>query len=124
MVATGDAELTLDDDLTFEANPDRVKRLFENLFRNAIDHGSPDVTVTVGRLSDPPGFYVADNGPGIPPAERSDVFEAGYTTSEAGTGFGLAIVADIVAAHRWDIHVTESEDGGARFEITGVTLVK
>jgi len=124
MVATGDAELTLDDDLTFEANPDRVKRLFENLFRNAIDHGSTDATVTVGKLSDQPGFYVADDGPGIPPAERSDAFEAGYTTSEAGTGFGLAIVAEIVAAHRWDIHVTESEDGGARFEITGVTIVE
>lgn len=124
MVTTGDAELTLDGDLTFEANPDRVKRLFENLFRNAIDHGSSDVTVTVGELSDQPGFYVADDGPGISPAERSDIFEAGYTTSEAGTGFGLSIVAEIVAAHRWDIHVTESEDGGARFEITGVTLVE
>jgi signal transduction histidine kinase len=116
--------LAIDGDLTFEANPDRVRRLFENLFRNAIDHGSTDVTVTVGKLSDQPGFYVADDGPGIPPAERSDAFEAGYTTSEAGTGFGLAIVAEIVAAHRWDIHVTESEDGGARFEITGVTIVE
>jgi len=124
MVETGDAELTLDGDLTFEANPDRVKRLFENLFRNAIDHGNPDVTVTVGGLDDQSGFYVADDGPGIPPAERADVFEAGYTTSEAGTGFGLAIVADIVAAHGWEIQVTESENGGARFEITGVTLVE
>jgi len=50
------------------------------------------------------------------------VFDAGYTTSEDGTGFGLPIVKEIVEAHDWSIAVTESEAGGARFEITGVDV--
>ncbi|WP_136718362.1 sensor histidine kinase [Halorientalis salina] len=120
MVETQAANVTIDGDLTFEANPDRLKRLFENLFRNAVEHGGSDVTVTVGPLADRTGFYIADDGPGIPAAERDHVFEPGHTTSETGTGFGLAIVADIVAAHGWDVRVTDSAAGGARFEITGV----
>ena len=70
------------------------------------------------------GFYVADTGPGIPPSDREDVFEAGYSTSEDGTGFGLRIVGQIADAHGWEITVTESEngEGGARFEFTGVEV--
>jgi signal transduction histidine kinase len=124
MVATDDAELTVDGDLAFEANPDRLNRVFENLYRNSVDHGGTDVTVSVGPLDDRPGFYVADDGPGIPAAERDHVFEAGVTTDEDGTGFGLAIVADIVAAHGWEIQVTESATDGARFEISGLTLIE
>jgi len=43
-------------------------------------------------------------------------------TAEGGTGFGLAIVREIVDAHGWEIAVTETADGGARFEITGVEI--
>jgi signal transduction histidine kinase len=68
------------------------------------------------------GFYVADTGFGIPESDRMEVFEAGYSTSEDGTGFGLRIVKQIVDAHGWDITVTESNQGGARFDITGVEL--
>jgi signal transduction histidine kinase len=74
-------------------------------------------------LPDRPGFYVADDGPGIPEGDRDSVFEPGYTTSEEGTGFGLAIVAEMVAAHGWEIQVTETDAGGARFEIIGVETV-
>ena len=44
----------------------------------------------------------------------------GYSTSEEGTGFGLGIVTQIVEAHGWEIAVTESEQGGARFEFTAL----
>ena len=84
------------------------------------DAAEPDgsgVTVTVGELPD--GFYVADDGPGIPERERGAVFETGYTTGD-GTGFGLAIVEQVAEAHGWTVDVTESEGGGARFEFTGV----
>lgn len=124
MVETADAKIAIDEDLVFEAEPGRLKRLFENLFRNAIDHGDGVTTITVGALADRTGFYVADDGSGIPEAERHNIFEPGYTTSETGTGFGLAIVGDIVAAHGWEIRVTESTDGGTRFEIKGVDLVE
>ena len=76
------------------------------------------VTVRVGRL--PSGFYVEDTGSGIPESERERVFEAGYTTDQSGTGFGLAIVREIAGAHDWDVTVVEGDAGGARFEFTGV----
>jgi len=123
MVETHTADLRVADDLAFNADPTRLQRLFENLFRNALDHGGPDVTVTVGALPDRDGFYVSDDGPGIPERDRNSVFEPGYTTREAGTGFGLAIVDEMVAAHGWEIEITESAVGGARFEITGVETV-
>ena len=87
---------------------------------DAVEHGGRDVTVTVGDLDR--GFYVADDGPGIPEEERDRVFESGYTTAREGTGFGLSIVAEIAEAHGWEIEVAESTDGGARFEVTGVAL--
>ena len=58
----------------------------------------------------------ADDGVGIPAAERDRVFESGYTTASDGTGFGLRIVSDVADAHGWGVSVTESEAGGARFE--------
>jgi signal transduction histidine kinase len=64
------------------------------------------------------GFYVADDGPGVPEADREQVFERGYTTSDGGTGFGLAIVRDIVDAHGWTVDVRTSAAGGARFDVT------
>ena len=79
-----------------------------------------EVTITVGELADGDGFYVADDGPGIPPKRREQVFERGYSTAAAGTGFGLAIVGEIADAHGWEVEVLESEDGGARFEVSGV----
>ena len=74
--------------------------------------------MTVGALED--GFYVSDDGPGIPVDERDQVFKFGHSTSDSGTGFGLNIVKEIVETHDWKISVTEEETGGARFEITGV----
>jgi PAS domain S-box-containing protein len=116
---TPDAGLTVDDDLAFMADGDRVVQLLENLFRNAIEHGAADASVRVGAI-DGEGFYVADDGSGIPEERRERVFEAGYSTATDGTGLGLAIVSTIVEAHGWTVRVTESEAGGARFEITGV----
>jgi PAS domain S-box-containing protein len=118
-VATDVASLeVIDVPETVQGDESRLQELFENLFRNCVEHGaSPDhsVTVRLGSL-DGGGFFVADDGPGIPEDERETVFESGYTTAEDGTGFGLAIVERIANAHGWDVAVTESENGGARFE--------
>jgi len=75
------------------------------------------VTVTVGPLEDRPGFYVSDTGTGIPANDVDDVLDEGYTTDDEGTGFGLGIVAEFVEVHGWELTITESEAGGARFEI-------
>ncbi|MFC5278918.1 sensor histidine kinase [Halorubrum rubrum] len=139
---TPNAELVVEGPLPrIDCDHDRLRQALENLFRNAIEHGSDaelaedatpvgadaaddgevgsdGVRVFVGRTDD--GFYVADDGPGIPPEEREEVFEPGHTTAEEGTGFGLAIVERIVEAHEWTVSATEGRDGGARFEFAGV----
>jgi PAS domain S-box-containing protein len=116
-VPTGDVTLAVVDDLPHvAADHDRLRQVFENLFRNSVEHGGD--ALRVGRLDD--GFYVADDGPGIAAETREAVFDHGYTTTDAGTGFGLAIVERVVEAHGWEISVTESVDGGARFEVTGL----
>lgn len=120
-VETADATLEAPSEQTIRADASRFRQFLENLFRNAVDHGPADVTVTVGDLAE--GFYVADDGPGIAAEERDRLFEMGYSTAETGTGFGLAIVAEIAEAHGWSIDVTESASGGARFEVTGVEVV-
>ena len=100
---------------TIDADEGRLEELFENLFRNAIEHADEDVTVTVGRVDG--GFYVEDDGPGIESDEREQVFDHGHTTSDEGTGLGLAIVERIAEAHGWSVTVGDGTDGGARFEI-------
>jgi signal transduction histidine kinase len=148
------ATLSVDSPLpTAVVDADRTGRLFENLFRNAVEHGStslapgdqdavehgstsdspsaggeaenPDLStdgapeIRVGRIESDSasGFYIADDGPGIPASERDAVFEPGYSTHDHGTGLGLAIVDQIADAHRWDIHITSADDGGARVEV-------
>jgi len=123
-VDTADADLVVDTDLVVDADRSRLQQLLENLIRNSVEHGTggaDTVTITVGDLDG--GFYVADDGPGIPASDRETVFEAGHTTREDGTGFGLSIVDGIVDAHGWSVAVTASDAGGARFEITGVERV-
>ena len=190
---TGSARLDVVDDRTIRADPDRLRSVLENLFRNSAEHGSAGsrtgsgdsvehssagsrtesddsaehgsagsrsgphgnsvehgstssrppaddsaehgsassrtesdetadrgsgLTVRVGGLAD--GFYVEDDGPGIPETDRDSVFEAGYSTAEESSGFGLTIVQQIAAAHGWAIRVTDAAGGGARFEFTGV----
>ena len=119
-VDTADATLTVETDRVVHADEGRLQRLFENLMRNAIDHAGDDPTVTVDTLPDDDGFYIADDGPGIPPDERERVLEPGYSTDQGGTGFGLAIVRRIAGAHDWDMALAESAAGGARIEFRGV----
>ena len=113
---TDGASLFVEDGVVAEGDPGLVSELLENLFRNALEHAGSEPTVLVGRLEDEPGFYVADDGPGIPPEVRENVFDIGYTTG-TGTGFGLDIVKRIADAHGWEIRATESDEGGARFEM-------
>jgi len=166
-VDTKGATLEVTVDGTVRADESRLSRALENLFRNAVEHGSTsprsqahedavkhgstsprsqahedavkhgrkDVTITVGRIvedgtdgtdgsdsTDAVGFYVADDGSGLPNEVADSAFEMGVTGADDGTGFGLAIVADVVEAHGWEITAGESESGGARFDITDVDL--
>ncbi|MFB6138665.1 MAG: PAS domain-containing sensor histidine kinase [Halobacteriaceae archaeon] len=116
------ATLAVETGATLGADPDRLCQALENLFRNAVEHAGPEVTVTVSALPDGRGFAVEDDGPGLDPDLGEDVFELGVTSAPDGTGFGLGIVEEVVSAHGWEVGVTEGTDGGARFEVTGVDL--
>jgi PAS/PAC sensor hybrid histidine kinase (EC 2.7.13.3) len=114
--ATDEAAVVVETEQTIRADRDRVRQLIENLIQNALDHGG--TSVTVGDCDG--GFYVEDDGPGVPEASCATIFEPGYSSTTDGTGFGLSIVKEVVDAHGWEIRVTGGADGGARFEITGV----
>lgn len=119
-VETNDATLEIEDVGLIHADPSRLKQLLENLYRNAIEHGGNDVTVTVGSISGTQGIFIEDDGPGIPESDREYIFQSGYSTTDGGTGFGLSIVKEIVDAHDWDITIKDGTNAGARFEITGI----
>ncbi|MDF9746430.1 PAS domain S-box protein [Natrinema salsiterrestre] len=124
-VETADATLRIETDAVVRADRARLTQLLENLIRNAVEHGGPEVTLTVGDCTDGDGdgFFVADDGPGIPPAERENVFESGYSSDGGGTGLGLAIVEQTAGVHGWTVTVREGERGGSRFDITGIDLI-
>ncbi|WP_435068094.1 two-component system sensor histidine kinase NtrB [Haloplanus sp. C73] len=139
---TGDATLVVDDLPTVDADPERLRTLFENLFRNSVEHGSTNsrtgsgdsvehsstdnrpaadaLTVRVEPLDGDRGFAVVDDGPGFGDADTDRLFDHGYTTSENGTGFGLSIVDEIARAHGWSVTATTGAGGGARFELETV----
>jgi len=152
-VHTSDGTLQIDGSVTIFGDKSRLLQVFENLFRNSVEHsstgnrtqsddsvehgaeagqsagGETGVTIRVGPLESlhtstrvseadySDGFYIADDGPGIPADQRSSVFDSGHSTD--GTGLGLAIVSSVVEAHGWTITAGESVQGGARFEVTG-----
>jgi signal transduction histidine kinase len=114
---------------TVRADGHALRRLLENLFVNAVTHGSADgdtVTVRVEWLTGDeedaggPGFAVSDDGPGLSDEAREHAFDWGYTTDGSGVGFGLGIVQGIAEAHGWTVSVAESAAGGAQFEVRGV----
>lgn len=121
-VATAEASLEIDTNFMIFGDRDRLRHVFENLFRNAVEHGNGDVTVRVGR-TDEDCFYVEDDGPGIPVSDREKVLEAGHTSASGGTGLGLTIIKRIAEAHGWEVTITEGDSGGARFEFGNVELL-
>ncbi|WP_440770775.1 PAS domain S-box protein [Natronorubrum sp. DTA28] len=101
---------------TVDGDESRLRALFENVLRNAREHVGDDVTVTVTATGD--GFAIEDDGPGIPADERDAALEWGYSTAAEGTGFGLAIVSEVVEAHGWSIALEESASGGLRIAVS------
>ncbi|MFC3477638.1 ATP-binding protein [Halobacterium litoreum] len=109
---------TVVEPVTVDADRDALQRLLENLVGNSVEHGSEHATVRIGALGD--GFYYADDGPGIDPDARGQVFIPGFSTKrgEKGIGMGMASVRQIVTAHDWRIEIDDSDAlGGVRFEL-------
>jgi len=121
-VQTRNATLTVElaPDTTVVADEMRLRRLFENLFRNSVEHGGPTVSVTV--TGDGRGFAVADDGPGLPPEVESALVKADAENVKS-FGLGLLVVQRVVSGHGWDLSVTSSE-AGTRFEVTDVNAAE
>ena len=116
----GTATLSTPPDVDVHADASCLGQLLENLIRNAIEHGDPPVAIAVGLHQD--GFYVADDGPGIPPEIREEVAAPGFSTRADHDGKGLSIVDRLARAHGWSMTISESETGGARIEFHGVRI--
>ncbi len=96
--------------------------VFRNLFNNAVQHNDtpePTVTVDVAVDAETVSVTVADDGPGIPDAQKSAVFERGEKgTASSGTGLGLYLVGSLVDQYDGEIDVRDNEPRGAVFEVT------
>lgn len=119
-VETDSARQEIQTDQAIYADSSRLRQLHENLYSNAVIHGGPDVTVTIGDLSN--GFYLEDDGVGIPESKETDVFETGYSTAQDCSGYGLNIFREIANAHDWNADLITSEGDVVRFEFTNVDV--
>ena len=108
------------DAVTVEADQQLFRQMLFNLLLNAVQALEPggEIQVVTGRKG-PEGFLeVRDNGPGVPPENRKEIFKPYFTTHQKGTGLGLAVVQQIVLAHGWEIECLGNEPRGAVFRIT------
>jgi len=114
------AELHIVDSRELDADPSALEQAFENLFANAIEHTAGDVIVRVGTTDG--GIYVEDTGPGIPGGRPGAGVRIRIHDGRREPRFGLNLTKQIVVGHGWSIGISDGEEGGARFEITGVTF--
>lgn len=121
------------DEVTIKVDPDQLARVLVNLLRNAREAlegehdkaAAPRVTVSYTPAADGYTISIADNGPGLPPRARENLFVAFEGSARAGgTGLGLAIARELVAAHGGTLGYTPLEPG-TRFDISlpAATLV-
>jgi signal transduction histidine kinase len=111
--------------LTIEADEQMLRQALFNLLLNAIQAvgRNGEIQIVAQRHSASEGILeVRDNGPGVPPERRTEIFKPYFTTQKTGTGLGLAIVQQIVLAHGWEIECTANQPGGALFRIAHLKL--
>jgi signal transduction histidine kinase len=107
-----------------DGDPDALRRVVRNIFDNAARHATGRIAVALTERAGAVELAVEDDGPGVPPGDRRRVFERFVRLDDArardhgGSGMGLAIVAELVAAHDGTVTVGDSTLGGARVEVT------
>jgi signal transduction histidine kinase len=109
--------------LVIEADEQLLRQALFNLVLNAVQAVpvNGQITVRAGRGNGSGAFLeIADNGPGVAPEHRDEVFKPYFTTQEKGTGLGLAVVQQIVLAHGWEIACLPNQPGGALFRISHI----
>ena len=114
------------EDVTLVADRGKIRLILENLVSNAVKYSPKGGTIHLQARAAGPQLVldVADSGPGIPPEDREHVFNAFYTgraaksTAVKGTGIGLSVVLEFVAAHGGTIQIVDGQFPGAHFRIT------
>jgi two-component system, NtrC family, sensor histidine kinase GlrK len=114
------------EDLTLIADRGKIRLILENLVSNAVKYSPKGGTIHLQASAAGPQLVldVADSGPGIPLEDRGHVFEAFYTgraartTAVKGTGIGLSVVLEFVAAHGGTVQIVDGQFPGAHFRIT------
>ena len=111
--------------LSIIADEQLLRQALFNLLLNAIQavDGNGEVQIVAEKRSANEALLeVRDNGPGVPPDRRSEIFKPYFTTQAKGTGLGLAVVQQIVLAHGWEVECLANEPRGAVFRITHLRL--
>jgi len=112
-------------ELVAEADESLLRQVLFNLLLNAfqaVDKGGL-VEVVIGKAKPEEAWLeVRDNGPGVPPEIREEIFRPYFTTHEDGTGLGLAVVRQIALAHNWEIRYIPADNGGSIFRLGGLRL--
>ena len=112
--------------LAIEADEQLLRQVLFNLLLNAIQAvaDAGEIRVITGRQGATEAFLeIRDNGPGVPPERRQEIFKPYFTTHQKGTGLGLAVVQQIVLAHGWEIVCLPNEPQGAVFRITHLKVI-
>jgi signal transduction histidine kinase len=111
--------------LVIEADEQLLRQALFNLLLNAVQ-AVPDggaIRVRASRRNNEEAFIeISDNGPGVPPENRAEIFKPYFTTNVEGTGLGLAVVQQIILAHGWEIQCLANEPAGALFRIAHIKL--
>jgi two-component system osmolarity sensor histidine kinase EnvZ len=116
------AKVSFSGDPLVTVRPDAFKRCLANLIGNAQCHAN-QISIEAVRDRRFLTIHVDDDGPGIPPGRREDVFrpffrlDAARNQDEGGTGLGLAIARDIARSHGGDITLGDSKAGGLRASV-------
>ena len=111
--------------LSIEADEQLLRQALFNLLLNAIQavEGGGEIQIVAEKRNASEAFLeVRDNGPGVPPDRRAEIFKPYFTTQKKGTGLGLAVVQQIVLAHGWEVECLGNEPRGAVFRITHLKL--
>lgn len=97
----------------------RMRQVLENLLRNAAQASPEGAVIDVEGRADSIGYQVrvCDRGPGVPIADRDQIFEPFFTRKAGGSGLGLAVCLGVVRAHGGTLDVIDRDGGGASFEI-------
>jgi signal transduction histidine kinase len=117
---------TLAESFFVEADEQLLRQALFNLLLNAIqavgENGQIQFVARRENASDAI-LEIRDDGPGVPPEQRQEIFKPYFTTHQKGTGLGLAVVQQIVLAHGWEIQCLGNEPKGAVFRISHLKIM-